>query len=48
MNALFYVDYFALPLTNDLKKKTMEMQIILIYEARIDFDMELEIVYFKM
>ena len=48
MNGLFHVDYFALPLISDLKNKTMDMQIILIYNAQIDFNMKLEIAYFKM
>ena len=48
MNGIFHVDVFASPLTSDLKNKTMEMQIILIYNAQIDFNIKLEIAYFKM
>ena len=41
------LDYFALLIIKEMKNKTMEMQIILIVEAQVDFDMKLEIVYFK-
>ena len=41
------LDYFALLLIKDSKNKTMKMQIIVIDKTLVDFDMKLEIVYFK-
>ena len=41
------VDYFVLLLIKELKNKTMEIQIIVIDKTQIDFDMKLEIGYFK-
>ena len=40
-------DYFALLMIKELKNKTMEIQVIVIYKTQVDFDMKLEIVYFK-
>ena len=41
------LDYFALLMIKELKNKTMEIQIIVIDKIQVDFDMKLEIVYFK-
>ena len=41
------VDYFVLLLIKELKNKTMNIQIIVIDKTQVDFDMKLEIVYFK-
>ena len=41
------LDYFALLLIKDLGNKTMEIQIIVIDKTQVDFDMKLEVVYFK-
>ena len=34
-------------LIKELGNKTMEIQVIVIYKTQVDFDMKLEIVYFK-
>ena len=41
------VDYFALLLIKELKNKIMKIQIIVIDKTQVDFDMKLEIVYYK-
>ena len=41
------LDYFALLMIKELKNKTMEIQIIVIDKTQVDFDLKLEIVYFK-
>ena len=41
------LDYFALLMIKELKNKDMEMQIIVIDKTQVDFDIKLEIVYFK-
>ena len=41
------VDYFALLLAKESKNKTLEIQIIVIDKTLVDFDIKLEIVYFK-
>ena len=42
------LDYFAFLMIKELKNKTMEIQIIVKVKTQVDFDMKLEIVYFKM
>ena len=41
------LDYFVLLLITELRNKTMEVQIIVIDKTQVDFNMKLEIVYFK-
>ena len=41
------LDYFVLLLITELRNKTMEVQIIVINKTQVDFNMKLEIVYFK-
>ena len=41
------VDYFALLLAKESKNKTLKIQIIVIDKTLVDFDIKLEIVYFK-
>ena len=41
------LDYFGLLMIKELKNQAMEMQIIVIDKTQVDFDMKLEIVYFK-
>ena len=45
---MIYLNYFALLMIKEMKNKTMEIQIIVKDKTQVDFDMKLEIVYFKI